>query len=77
MAGYKINWTKSALLPLNTAAKNTNLTVDIPICTSFMNLCIRIYPSLNIIEFLGGMKKKIVDDLKRWGSLYVSLQLST
>ncbi len=70
------DWTKSALLPLNTVAKNTNLTVDIPVCTSFTYLGITIYHNFNRIiqENFLGMKKKIMDDLKRRGFLYVSLQ---
>ena len=75
MAGFKINWTKSALLPLNVVAKNTNLTDDVPICTSFTYL-IKIYPTLSKItqENFLSLKRKLTDDLKRWSTLYFSLQ---
>ncbi|KAL2081000.1 hypothetical protein ACEWY4_022853 [Coilia grayii] len=76
VSGYKINWTKSALLPLNTAAKNTPLPPGIPICTSFTYLGIKIFPNINRIikENYYGVKKNIELDLKRWGSLQVSMQ---
>lgn len=76
MSGYKINWSKSAILPLNSAAKNVQLPADIPICMSFTYLGIEIYPNLNKIvnENFCGIKKKEEQDLKRWGSLQVSMQ---
>lgn len=76
MAGYKINWSKSALLPLNQAVKKASLPAGIPVCSSFTYLGIEIYPNLHKIvqENFHGVKRKIADDLQRWGSLQVSIQ---
>ena len=71
MSGYKVNWSKSALLSVNSAAKDVHLPASIPICTSFTYLGIKIYPNLHQIvkeNFYGVKKKKLEQDLKRWGS---------
>lgn len=76
LTGYKINWSKSALLPLNQAAKKASLPAGIPVCSSFTYLGIEIYPNLHriVYESFHGVKKKIASDLQRWGSLQVSMQ---
>lgn len=49
LSAYKINWTKSALMPLNEPAKVVALPYDIPINTKITYLGIQIEPSLHNI----------------------------
>lgn len=73
LSGYKINWTKSTIMPLNNGARNTQLPSFLPTSTCFTYLGIRIHPSLkNIVRdnFLS-LLLKIKEDLKRWSTLTI------
>lgn len=75
LSGYKINWTKSALMPLNNIDANA-----IPVCIqakdSFTYLGITIHkniPKINRDNF-NTMQSKIKSDTHRWRNLKTSLQ---
>ncbi len=53
LSGYKINWNKSILMPLNLAAKSEtqNLPTTIPVSDQFNYLGIRVFPSLSLHYF--------------------------
>lgn len=75
-SGFKINWSKSALLPLNNSARIQPFPADIPVVQHFQYLGIRIFPSLHHIttfNFLE-MRKTVKNDMDRWAALPTSLQ---
>lgn len=67
MSGYKINWSKSSLLPLNSKLNRSLLPPDIPIAKHFKYLGIDVYPSLPITSFKNflGIRDRIEWDLER------------
>lgn len=46
--GYKVNWTKSAVMPLNGTSNNLE-SFNIPVAESFKCMAISIYPSVKIL----------------------------
>lgn len=75
-SGYKINWTKSVLFPLNSNLDVTLLSQHILVVKQFKYLGVDIFPSLASIankKFLG-IYNKIETDLVRWSYLPKSLQ---
>ena len=76
LSGYKINWTKSALMPLNEAAKTLHLSHDIPIKKEITYLGIQIQPSLHSIVKSNYEKifKEVERDIAIWTKLPASLQ---
>ena len=74
LSGVKINWQKSALLPLNQAMCNAPIRAFIPVTKNFIYQGIDIYSSIqtlpknNVCDTLN----KIVADLDRWSSLAYS-----
>ena len=76
LSGFKINWTKSALLPLNDSAKGLQFPAGIPVVQDFKYLRIQIFPSLNRIVTHNYSKtlNKVKADLDRWISLPNSLR---
>lgn len=76
LSGFKVNWSKSALLPLNESAKLLHYPPTISVVQNFKYLGIQIFPSLNQIvthNFLD-VSKDIMRDLDRWINLPNSLQ---
>ena len=76
LSGFKINWTKSALLPINDSAKGLQFPIGIPVVQDFKYLGIQIFPSLNRIVTHNYSKtfNKVKADLDRWMSLPNSLR---
>ncbi len=76
LSGYKINWSKSALMPINNVKVNYSIPSFIPIKEFFIYLGITIYktfirlPETILIIFL----YKVKNDIQRWKNLKVSLQ---
>ena len=71
MSGYKVNWSKSATLPLNVAAQNESSILDIPTVNHLKYLGVLIYPSLSDIikSNYGRMAADVEGDLKKWNLL--------
>ena len=76
MSGFKINWSKSALLHLNEAALNSNTTFGIPTVRQFKYLGIEIFPSLNktVKHNYLAAQNNILKDMERWVLLPMSVQ---
>lgn len=75
-SGFKINWTKSALMLLNEAAKKAKISSQIPIVTQITYLGIQIHPSLQkIVKSNYERILKVVEhDLATWTRLPALLQ---
>lgn len=76
LSGYKINWNKSALMHLNSAAHQVPLPSHIPVVKSFKYLGIQIFPSTSSIAIKNfqGIYSQIERDFERWSNLPNSLQ---
>lgn len=76
LSGYKINWTKSALLPLNHYLLPGSLPSYIPIVKHFKYLGIEIFSSLNTIisKNFTGIYKNVESDFNKWTHHPNSLQ---
>ncbi len=74
LSGYKINWSKSALMPINNV--NSSIPSFIPIKESFIYLGITIYKNIHKIarDNLNNILVKVKNDIQRWKNLKVSLQ---
>ncbi len=70
---YKINWSKSALMPINNVKVNFSIPSFIPIKESFIYLGITIYK--NIHKFARDNFNNILDDIQRWKNLKVCCEL--
>ncbi len=77
LSGYKINWNKSLLMPLNLAAKSEiqNLPTTIPVSDQFNYFGIRVFPSLSCISKWNyqSLLDKIKSDLLCWSPLCLAL----
>lgn len=76
LSGFKINWQKSALLPLNQAMCNVPIPASIPITKNFIYLGIDISSSVQTIinnNFCNTLNK-VMADLDRWSNLPNSLR---
>ncbi len=76
LSGCKINWSKSALMPINNVKVNYSIPSFIPIKESFIYLCITIYKNIHKIarDNFNNILVKVKNDIQRWKNLKVSLQ---
>ncbi len=76
LSGYKINWSKSALMPINNVKVNSSIPLFIPIKESFIYLGITIYKNIHKIarDNFNNILVKVKNDIQRWKNLKVSLQ---
>ncbi len=76
LSGYKINWSKSALMPINNVKINFSIPSFIPIKESFIYLGITIYKNIHKIarDNFNNILVKVKNDIQRWKNLKVSLQ---
>ncbi len=76
LSGYKINWGKSALMPINNVKVNFSIPSFIPIKESFIYLGITIYKNIHKIarDNFNNILVKFKNDIQRWKNLKVSLQ---
>ena len=75
ISGYKINWTKSALMLLG-GLDDQIPPLNIPVVSSFTYLGVSISPSLNLLttDNYNKVLKNVDGDLNRWGMLPTSFQ---
>lgn len=75
LSGYKINWTKSQLMPLNSSFKSSSLSVIIPVVHSFKYLGVDIHPTLLSISTKNfqHVYKCVEEDMERWTKLPISM----
>ncbi len=76
LSGYKINWSKSALMPINNVKVNSSIPSFIPIKEYFIYLGITIYKNIHKIarDNFNNILVKVKNDIQRWNNLKVSLQ---
>ena len=76
LSGYKINWTKSSLMHLNSAISSTPPPSNIPVVRHFRYLGVDIFPSTSSIatKTFQGIYNQVEKDLERWSKLPNSLQ---
>ncbi len=76
LSGYKINWSKSASMPINNVKVNSSIPSFIPIKESFIYLGITIYKNIHKIAryYFNNILVKVKNDIQRWKNLKVSLQ---
>ena len=74
-SGYKVNKTKSALLPLNDAMRKINLSsLTIPVVHHFRYLGIHSSLQLTVKKNFNQIFTKICDDMRNWSHLPNTLQ---
>ena len=70
LSGYKINWTKPSLMPLNSSLHTSTLPTHIPVAGSFKYLGVDVFPSLSISrKHFQGIMKQVKGDLERCAGL--------
>lgn len=75
MSGFRINWSKSALLHLNDSAKTSVLPAIVPVVQQFRYLGIEIFPSLNQIKYNYSLAlNNVLRDMDRWNRLPISIR---
>lgn len=76
IAGYKINWSKSVLLPINSEAKTIPLPPGIPSNSTMRYLGVDIYTNIakTVNDNYTKVLQKVKGDIQRWSVLPVSLQ---
>lgn len=76
LSGYKINWSKSSLMPLNSKPIKATLPACIQVKSSFTYLGITVHNSIHKInkDNYITMLHKIRSDMQRWKNLKTSLQ---
>ena len=76
LSGFKINWSKSALMHLNDNARKSVTPVNIPLVGQLKYLGIEVFPSLNqIVKHNYSLAfTNVLKDMDRWISLPMSIQ---
>ncbi len=76
LSGYKINWSKSDLMPINNVKVNSSIPSFIPIKESFIYLGITIYKNIHKVtrDNFNNILVKVKNYIQRWKNLKVSLQ---
>lgn len=76
MSGYKINWDKSSLMPLNKFTKESTPPSGLTFTTSFTYLGIEILDSVakTVQSSFNKIIQKVKSNLDRWNTLQISLQ---
>lgn len=71
ISGYTINWSKSALLPLNNCTQQVSLPTNVPVVDQFKYLGLSIFPSLQTTLAFNYDKtlKQVESDLAKWISI--------
>ncbi len=72
LSGYKINWSKSALMPINNVKVNSSIPSFIPIKHSFIYLGFTIYKNIHKIarDNFNSILVKIKNDIQKWNNLF-------
>ncbi len=67
LSGYKINWSKSALMPINNVKVNSSIPSFIPIKEYFIYLGITIYKNIHKIarDNFNNILVKVKNDIQR------------
>ncbi len=76
LSGYKLNWNKSALMPINNVKVNFSIPSFIPNKESFIYLGITIYKNIHKIgrDNFNNILVKVKNYIQRWKNLKISLQ---
>ncbi len=76
LSGFKINWSKSCLLPLNSKIDSMSFSISIPLVQNFKYLGIYVFPSLQEIvsKNYNSILAKVSSDLENWSCLPTSFQ---
>ncbi len=71
LSGFKINWSKSCLLSLNSKIDSMSLSISIPLVQNFKYLGTDVFPSLQEIvsKNYNSMLAKVSSDLQNWSCL--------
>ncbi len=79
LSGYKINWSKSALMPINNVKVNSSIPSFIPIKESFIYLGITIYKNIHKIarDNFNNILVKAKNDIQRWKKVSLQGRIST
>lgn len=70
--GYKINWSKSSLMYLNSVKSQVLLPTHIPVIKTFKYLGVDIFPSMPSIALRNDIYDQIEADFKHWSKLLLS-----
>ena len=75
VSSYTINWSKSSLLPLNSASKEDCTDYNIPVVSHFKYLGVNVFTSLQktITKNYNNTLSMLKQDLERWQKLPIFL----
>lgn len=75
LSGYKINWTKSNLMPLNPSLNPSSLPAFIPVVNLFKYLGVGVHPTVSAISTKNfqHVSKSVEEDMERWLKLPISM----
>ncbi len=71
LSGFKINWSKLSLLPLNSKIDSMSISISIPLVQNFKYLGVNVFPSLQEIvsKNYNSILAKVSSDLENWSHL--------